>query len=156
MLASADDAQGVQAFAFYPLATDPEHPDSAIAWYRSAASPTRLAEAFLQAATRPAGKFAEPHTLQPVAGRRYILLPLDPQAAAALDWPALARMAIEANSAMGASVEEAVRCQEVILAGHARSYPAPVLERLEASGCIMLQRHHPAATRPGAIPPNAA
>jgi len=56
---------------------------------------------------------------------------------------------------MGASVDEAARCQEVVLASITASYPAPVLERLEASGCIVLQRHHPAGTRPGAIPPHA-
>jgi hypothetical protein len=155
LLASADDAQGVQAFAFYPLATDAQHPDNASAWYRSAASPSRLAEAFLGAAAQPTGKSVQAAALQPVAGRRYILLPADAQAASALDWPALSRMAIEGNSAMGASVDEAARCQEVVLAGLTASYPAPVLERLEASGCIVLQRHHPAGTRPGAIPPHA-
>ncbi len=156
LLASADDAQGVQAFAFYPLATDPQHPDSGSAWYRSAASPTGVAEAFLAAAVQPAGKSAWPQAGPTAAARRYILLPADAQTAAGLDWPALGRMAIEANSAMGASVDEAARCQEVVLAGVTSSYPAPVLERLEASGCIVLQRHHPAGTRPGAIPPHAA
>lgn len=156
LLASADDAQGVQAFAFYPLATDAQHPDRDSAWYRSAASPTRLAEAFLDVAARPSGKSVQAAAAQPLAGRRYILLPTDPQAAAVLDWPALGRMAIEGNSAMGASIDEAARCQEVVLAGVSSSYPAPVLESLEASGCIVLQRHHPAGIRPGAIPPHAA
>ena len=156
MLASSNDAQGVQAFAFYPLATDPAHPDAERAWYGSPASPKPLAEAFLRAAAQASGKTAPPPAARTNAGRRYILLPSDPQAAAILDWPALSRLAVDANSAMGASVEEAVRCQEVVLAGLPSEYSAQVLEQLEASGCILLHRHHPAGMPPGVIPSHVA
>ena len=157
MLASSDDAQGVQAFAFYPLAADPEHPDFALAWYRAPASPTSAAQAFLDAASAPAPKSVSEPFAQAGASRRYILLPSDPLSASGLDWATLGRMAVDPGTSMGANVEEAVRYPEVVLAGPITAYPGPVIARLEATGCIVLRRHHgPAGNPAGATPPHAA
>jgi hypothetical protein len=157
MLASTDDARGVQAFAFYPLAADPEHPDVQLAWYRAPASPTAVAQAFLDAAAAPAAKNASEPILPPVAGRRYILLPPDVPSVSTLDWATLGRMAVDPGTSMGANLEDAARFPEVVLAGPITAYPIPVIARLEATGCIILQRsQRPAEAPAGAPPPHAA
>ncbi|MCJ7512787.1 MAG: hypothetical protein MUO23_07435 [Anaerolineales bacterium] len=148
MLASPEDAQGLQAFAFYPLAADAKHPDSPSAWYRQPGQPGPLAEAFKAAAVASQNKAADVLGATLAAGRRYILLPADTRIASDLDWGSLGRMAIEGNSTMGTSAEEASRCPEVVLAGSPGLYPATVLERLQAAGCIVLQRHIAAGPRP--------
>jgi hypothetical protein len=128
-------------FAFYILATEPDHPDHGAAWFPSLEAPRPVVAAFRRLAElAPKGKDLAAD--KPI--KHYLLLPSGTGASFIQEWEKLAEFTADHHPAIGFSFEEARLAQEVTLAGGEESISPEVEYALRASGCHV-RRMTPAA-----------
>jgi hypothetical protein len=131
-LQSEDIPPSLLNFAFYPLATDPDHTDHGAAWFPTLEAPRPVVAAFRRLAEL-APKNAVSATEKPI--KHYLLLPSGTGASFIQEWEKLAEFTAAHHPATGFSLEEARLAQQVTLAGDEESISPEVEYALRASGC---------------------
>ncbi len=151
-LSQMDPEQAPEAFCLYLLAADPDHNDSAFAWYGPTAQPQGVAHAYREARQRAktTSKSSSDHTKK--VFDHYLLLP--PEESNAIPaWRRASAFAVTHRPVVGFSPDEAAHAEKVTIAGGLDLVPATTERTLQAAGCqvqrLTLLPTRKSACRPG-------
>lgn len=121
----------IRNFAFYPLATEPGHPDAGSAWFEPPDAPRPVVEAMHRLVASPAAH--SPSQPRPVP--HYIWLNLDPAQLESIGLAAVLDLVGDPAAVIGCSPDTALLAERVTIVGNSHPLPEGFEHKLHASGC---------------------
>jgi hypothetical protein len=131
-LSSDEVPPEVMNFAFYHLASFPDHTDNDAAWYLTIDQPKPVVS-MIQRLVNTEAKQVSPQEEKPL--KHYVLLPPRPSPQYTQNWEVIGPFVLAVQPVVGFSPREASLAERVTLFGDEQAIPQKVEQELRASGC---------------------